>query len=191
MVCLYPTWNSLHIYVLFKSLVCLWSVWSSYYFNFLSISEGTLWSPRFWIDIEFWTFLAFLYFLHFPWIISSTQYIFPNQLLFRDIKIKLHIIERKSQQPISEAVGNCSHKPKQRLNIGPIFASDNTTFPPSSPTLISLKIDTFSISFTGKMGKVFKSGLSKFFKGCLPQNLLSPLLNTLSQITDLSKALPK
>ena len=26
--------------------------------------------------------------------------------------------------------------------------------------------------------KVFKSGLSKFFKGCLPQNLLSPLLNT-------------
>ena len=97
--------------------------------------------------------LAFLYFLHFPWIISSTQYIFPNQLLFRDIKIKLHIIERKSQQPISEAVGNCSHKPKQRLNIGPIFASDNTTFPPSSPTLIILKIDTFSISFTEKMGQ--------------------------------------
>ena len=30
--------------------------------------------------------------------------------------------------------------------------------------------------------KVFKSGLSKFFKGCLPQNLLSPLLNTLSDI---------
>ena len=30
--------------------------------------------------------------------------------------------------------------------------------------------------------KVFKSGLSKFFKGCLPQNLLSPLLNTLSQL---------
>ena len=90
--------------------------------------------------------------LHFPWIISRTQYIFPNQLLFRDIKIKLHIIERKSQQPISKAVGNCSHKPKQRLNIGPIFASDNTTFP-SSPTLISLKIDTFSISFTGKMGQ--------------------------------------
>ena len=28
--------------------------------------------------------------------------------------------------------------------------------------------------------KVFKSGLSKFFKGCLPQNLLSPLLNTFS-----------
>ena len=28
--------------------------------------------------------------------------------------------------------------------------------------------------------KVFKSELSKFFKGCLPQNLLSPLLNTLS-----------
>ena len=30
--------------------------------------------------------------------------------------------------------------------------------------------------------KVFKSGLSKFFKGCLPQNLLIPLLNTLSDI---------
>ena len=30
--------------------------------------------------------------------------------------------------------------------------------------------------------KVFKSGLSKFFKGCLPQNLLSSLLNTLSDI---------
>ena len=30
--------------------------------------------------------------------------------------------------------------------------------------------------------KVFKSGITKFFKGCLPQNLLSPLLNTLSHI---------
>ena len=30
---------------------------------------------------------------------------------------------------------------------------------------------------------VFKSVLSKFFKGYLPQNLLSPLLNTLSQLT--------
>ena len=30
--------------------------------------------------------------------------------------------------------------------------------------------------------KVFKSGLCKFFKGCLPQNLLSPLLNTLSHL---------
>ena len=29
--------------------------------------------------------------------------------------------------------------------------------------------------------KVFKSGLSKFFKDCLPQNLPSPLLNTFSQ----------
>ena len=28
--------------------------------------------------------------------------------------------------------------------------------------------------------KVFKSGLSKFFKGCLRQNLRSPLFNTLS-----------
>ena len=27
------------------------------------------------------------------------------------------------------------------------------------------------------MGQIVKSGLSKFFKGCLPQNLLSPLLN--------------
>ena len=50
-----------------------------------------------------------------------------------------------------------------------------------------------------KGDKVFKGGLSKFcgkrplknlkqtislqfFKGCLPQNLLSPLLNTLSQV---------
>ena len=28
--------------------------------------------------------------------------------------------------------------------------------------------------------KVLNSGLSKFFKGCLPQDLLGPLLNTLS-----------
>ena len=34
-----------------------------------------------------------------------------------------------------------------------------------------------------KWDKVFKSGLSKFFKGCLSQNILSPLLNTLSQIS--------
>ena len=33
-----------------------------------------------------------------------------------------------------------------------------------------------------KWDKVFKSGLSEFFKGCIPQNLHSPLLNTLSQI---------
>ena len=31
------------------------------------------------------------------------------------------------------------------------------------------------------LDKVFKSGLCKFFKGCLPQDLLSPLSNTLSQ----------
>ena len=31
-------------------------------------------------------------------------------------------------------------------------------------------------------GEGFKSRLSKFFKGCLPQNLLGPLLNTLSHI---------
>ena len=30
--------------------------------------------------------------------------------------------------------------------------------------------------------RVFKSGLSKFFKGCLPKNLPSPLLNTLSHL---------
>ena len=35
--------------------------------------------------------------------------------------------------------------------------------------------------------KVSKSGLSKFFKGCLPQNLLSPLLNTLSHLNVRSK----
>ena len=33
-----------------------------------------------------------------------------------------------------------------------------------------------------KWDKVFKSGLSTFFKGCLPQNVLSPLLNTSSQM---------
>ena len=32
------------------------------------------------------------------------------------------------------------------------------------------------------MDKVFKNGLSKFFKDCLPQNVLSPLMNTLSHI---------
>ena len=45
--------------------------------------------------------------------------------------------------------------------------------------------DIFTIyhtNYTNKWDKIFKSGLSKFFKGCLPQNLLSPLLNTLSQI---------
>ena len=31
-------------------------------------------------------------------------------------------------------------------------------------------------------GKVFKSTLNKFFKGCLPKNLFSPLLNTLSHL---------
>ena len=30
--------------------------------------------------------------------------------------------------------------------------------------------------------KVFKSGLSKFFKDCLPQNLFSPFLNSFSHI---------
>ena len=30
--------------------------------------------------------------------------------------------------------------------------------------------------------KIFESGLSKFFKDFLPQNLLSPLLNTLSRL---------
>ena len=33
-----------------------------------------------------------------------------------------------------------------------------------------------------KWDKVFTSGLSKFFKGCLPQNLFSPFLNTLPQM---------
>ena len=41
----------------------------------------------------------------------------------------------------------------------------------------------------GQMGKVFKSGLSKFLKACLPQNLLSPLLNTLSKIMNWPKKL--
>ena len=39
----------------------------------------------------------------------------------------------------------------------------------------------FAKNLNHRWDKVFKSGLSKFFKGCLPQNLLSPLLNTLSQ----------
>ena len=39
-----------------------------------------------------------------------------------------------------------------------------------------------ALSILDKSDKVFKSGLSKSFKGRLPQNLLSPLLNTLSQI---------
>ena len=39
-----------------------------------------------------------------------------------------------------------------------------------------------SINLRGNWDKVLKSGLSKFFKGCLPQNLLSPLLNTLPQL---------
>ena len=30
-----------------------------------------------------------------------------------------------------------------------------------------------------KWGKVFNSGLSKFFNGCLPQNIIGPLSNTL------------
>ena len=33
-----------------------------------------------------------------------------------------------------------------------------------------------------RWSKVFKSGLGKFFKGYLPQNLLSPLLNSLSHM---------
>ena len=37
-------------------------------------------------------------------------------------------------------------------------------------------------SFKNILNKVFKSGLSKFFKGCLPQDLLSLLLNTLPHI---------
>ena len=35
--------------------------------------------------------------------------------------------------------------------------------------------------------KVFKSRLSKFFKGCLPQNLLSSLLNTSSHLEPFQK----
>ena len=33
-----------------------------------------------------------------------------------------------------------------------------------------------------KLGKVFNSGQSRFFKGSLPQNFLSSLLNTLFQM---------
>ena len=38
------------------------------------------------------------------------------------------------------------------------------------------------VSYSYNWNKVFKSRLSTFFKGCLPQNLRSPLLNTLSQL---------
>ena len=46
---------------------------------------------------------------------------------------------------------------------------------------------TFFSRFPVRLGihmwdKVFTSGLSKFSKGCLPHNLLSPLLNTLSHM---------
>ena len=41
-----------------------------------------------------------------------------------------------------------------------------------------------SLNFNMQMRFVFKSRLNKFFNGCLPQNLLSPLLNMLSQILD-------
>ena len=40
----------------------------------------------------------------------------------------------------------------------------------------------FALKFNFKWDKVFKSGLSKFFKGCFPQNLFSPPLNNLSHI---------
>ena len=40
-----------------------------------------------------------------------------------------------------------------------------------------------NVSFTAeKISKIFKSELSEFRKGCLPQNLLSSLMNTLSQM---------
>ena len=48
------------------------------------------------------------------------------------------------------------------------------------------KVDSFrekkNIQFSQISIGTIKSGLSKFFKDCLPQNLLIPLLNTLSQI---------
>ena len=40
------------------------------------------------------------------------------------------------------------------------------------------------------LDKVLKSGLSKFLKACLPQNLLSPLLNTLSHLNLIFLAIP-
>ena len=39
-----------------------------------------------------------------------------------------------------------------------------------------------------KCDKVFKSGISKFFNGYLPQILLGPFLNTLSQVMEGSKS---
>ena len=40
---------------------------------------------------------------------------------------------------------------------------------------ISFPIRKILTSLKDKCDKVFKSGLSKFFEGCLLQNLLSPL----------------
>ena len=54
------------------------------------------------------------------------------------------------------------------------FASSTSPF---FPLLLSSFLDKHR-----KWDKVCKGRLSKFFKGFLPQNLLSPLLNTLSQI---------
>ena len=41
---------------------------------------------------------------------------------------------------------------------------------------------SFTLTDNIKSDKVFKRGLTKFFKGCSPQNLLSQFLNTFSQM---------
>ena len=47
---------------------------------------------------------------------------------------------------------------------------------------MNIKVQRMRVLESCKFNKVFKSGLSKFFKGYLLQNLLSPFLNSLSQM---------
>ena len=48
--------------------------------------------------------------------------------------------------------------------------------------LLDERINFSEHSQSSNWDKVFKSGLSTFFKGCHPQNLLSKLLNALPQM---------
>ena len=104
-------------------------------------------------------------------------------------------------QIIRELVGikerwACRYRRKDLSNI-----NDQKTWNLYQVTLWAYRISK-CIIFTSRWDKVFKGGPNKFcgrqplkhlkgyiwsafkfFKGCLPQNLLSPLLNTLSQIS--------
>ena len=48
--------------------------------------------------------------------------------------------------------------------------------------LLDERLNVSEHSQSNNQDKVFKSGLSKFLKGCHPQNLLSKLLNALLQM---------